>query len=180
MDVLIKTFLLCFNMLYSPPVQYTPKLRYVTIVKGFKTKQHGAALLVKSAALMSLLSNVQLKAFMNSVQTNINVRKWRGEKRKQKRCKNYYMLLFTYTETWRVHNGTDNRIIFSNAWPYQQPLAVASVHSIYSTQMQFLHSCWCNRCCTSLKWTWKYLKGNFAVFVNMPKYNICFFYAVVP
>lgn len=75
MDVLIKTFLLCFNMLYSPPVQYTPKLRYVTIVKGFKTKQHGAALLVKSAALMSLLSNVQLKAFMNSVQTNINVRK---------------------------------------------------------------------------------------------------------
>lgn len=75
MDVLIKTLLLCFNMLYSPLVEYTPKPRYVIIVKGFKIKQHGATLLVKSASLMSLLPNVLLKAFLNSVQTNLNVRK---------------------------------------------------------------------------------------------------------
>lgn len=45
MDVLIKSLLLCFNMLYSPLVEYTPELQYVTIVKVFEN-QHGATLLV--------------------------------------------------------------------------------------------------------------------------------------
>lgn len=38
MDVLIKTVLLCFNMLYSPLVEYTPKLQDITIVKGLKSQ----------------------------------------------------------------------------------------------------------------------------------------------
>lgn len=34
----------------------------------------------------------QMYNFLNSVQTNLNVRKWRGEKRKQKSCKSYYVV----------------------------------------------------------------------------------------
>lgn len=48
--------------------------------------------------------------------------------RREKETKKLQNDMFTYTETWQVHKGTDNRIIFNKTWSYQQPLAMASMY----------------------------------------------------